>query len=527
MAVTSVIESMRTNLTNAYASIEAKGAQMPEDKNLENLAATIDSLSGEGGGSGNANINGLIEQYYVYAGDNINAGDFVRFIEGVASKTPGEKQNTATVTTCVDDGTLRDCYVRGLALDDKRVFITYTFYAGRYAEVITINEDGTITRGQSLQISTDERTIDVMIKLADNMVFSFFDYNVNGGQANVYRIDGTTIVRYLTSADLTGYNGNRTGLTQIDDTHIFCTYDGYNSNEIGTIAVIGENDITFTGDYSFTWNNMSYYRSRNYTLSDGKIFTIYGAGRGVIWEVTPTKVTVITNAISNLPASSDEEEMQEIIQVEPNKFLFIYRNSSNLCGKLVSIENNLAVVGNEIILATDEEGFSPFTTQQINNKQFLVSYATWLVTDEGLETEAWESILQGIVITLNDDYSVNNVTAPVRLISADFNPLWNICTSTASTMSIFPVGQENQNNYMVCFDVTDDQSDEIGHYMSLINVDTETNAITVSYTYDSANIVYETQVQKATSNPFDGVAKTAGTGGTPDAHQDQIEIYTL
>ena len=38
------------------------------------------------GVKGGLDINGIIESYYVYAGENISAGDFVEFVNGVAGK---------------------------------------------------------------------------------------------------------------------------------------------------------------------------------------------------------------------------------------------------------------------------------------------------------------------------------------------------------------------------------------------------------------------------------------------------------
>lgn len=56
MAVSEVIASMQENLANAYASAETKNATMPEQKNLANLSATIDSIT-TGGASGEQNFN--------------------------------------------------------------------------------------------------------------------------------------------------------------------------------------------------------------------------------------------------------------------------------------------------------------------------------------------------------------------------------------------------------------------------------------------------------------------------------------
>lgn len=46
-----ILQSIHTNLSNAYTSLENKGATLPEKKNFENLASSIDSIE-TGGGSG-------------------------------------------------------------------------------------------------------------------------------------------------------------------------------------------------------------------------------------------------------------------------------------------------------------------------------------------------------------------------------------------------------------------------------------------------------------------------------------------
>ena len=530
MAVTSVIESMRTNLTNAYARAQEKGAVIPEDKNLENLADAINTISGGGNNDSNANINGIIESYYVYAGDNISAGDFVKFIEGIGSMTAGEELNNEIETICIDDSTIQEYPIRGLAIDDSRVFITYTFNAGRYAEVITIGNDGTITRGQALKISTDKRSKDVMVKLTDNTIFSVYDYAVDGGQANLFRIDGTTIVRLMTSADDAYYCGDRTAVSKIDNNHVFYTYDGYSSKEFAVVAEIGETAITFSATHQFTtWNNMSYLESQNFTLADGKIFTIYASGRGVIWEVSPNKITMITDQITNLPKGEDykNQKKQIVTQLEPNKFLFI--TGAPLMGTVVTIENNQATVSEAITLIPEEEGSgSNYTIYRLADNKCVIGYVCETVENEGTDTEEYHKDVRGKIVTFNNDGTVNHISEAYSVLNSEFNADELIpCCSSDSTINMFKVGQENQNNFMIAFDVMDAEWNDAGHYASTFNVDIENDLITPTYKYSSSVINYETQVQKATATPFDGIAKTAGVGGDETAHQDQIEIYTL
>lgn len=51
MSIADTIASITTNLSDAYDTLESKGATMPTNKNLENLSITIDSISGGGGSS--------------------------------------------------------------------------------------------------------------------------------------------------------------------------------------------------------------------------------------------------------------------------------------------------------------------------------------------------------------------------------------------------------------------------------------------------------------------------------------------
>lgn len=48
MATSDIINSIKTNLTNAYTKLNDKGATIPTNKNIENLASTIETVTGGG-----------------------------------------------------------------------------------------------------------------------------------------------------------------------------------------------------------------------------------------------------------------------------------------------------------------------------------------------------------------------------------------------------------------------------------------------------------------------------------------------
>ena len=52
LSITSEIERIKTNIANAYTELENKGATIPTEKNSNNLASTITTVTGGGGSIG-------------------------------------------------------------------------------------------------------------------------------------------------------------------------------------------------------------------------------------------------------------------------------------------------------------------------------------------------------------------------------------------------------------------------------------------------------------------------------------------
>ena len=72
MSIASEITRINNNIANAYTSLNAKGATMPQDQNSANLADTIDSITTGGGGGGSTfpytndlnTVKGIIEETF-------------------------------------------------------------------------------------------------------------------------------------------------------------------------------------------------------------------------------------------------------------------------------------------------------------------------------------------------------------------------------------------------------------------------------------------------------------------------------
>lgn len=65
MTIVSEITKLQNNLSDSYTACQGKGATMPANQNFDNLADTIDSITGGGG-------NGILEQIMadIVAGNN-------------------------------------------------------------------------------------------------------------------------------------------------------------------------------------------------------------------------------------------------------------------------------------------------------------------------------------------------------------------------------------------------------------------------------------------------------------------------
>lgn len=81
MTIASEITKLQNNLQDSYTACRGKGATMPANQNFDNLADTIDSITGGGGG------NGILEQLVedIVAGNNpVDTTDLQQAEEDIA-----------------------------------------------------------------------------------------------------------------------------------------------------------------------------------------------------------------------------------------------------------------------------------------------------------------------------------------------------------------------------------------------------------------------------------------------------------
>ena len=129
------------------------------------------NILGQNNSSSNSNlkINGIIEEYTVASGGNVNAGDFVKFINNF-TVNEDTKLSTAAGTGGV---------ISAIQLTDNKVFIAHIDNYHLYGMIVTINKDNSITVGTDTKLSTAADTgIRIStVKITDNKIFIAHNYN--------------------------------------------------------------------------------------------------------------------------------------------------------------------------------------------------------------------------------------------------------------------------------------------------------------------------------------------------------------
>lgn len=103
---------LQTNNTNLQSLIDRVNA-------AKDIAASLPEAGSGGSSGGGLDINGIIEEYQVLAGENINAGDFVEFITNTYKALNSSSNSCNNGPSCI-------------LLENNKVFIAHTYGSSDY-----------------------------------------------------------------------------------------------------------------------------------------------------------------------------------------------------------------------------------------------------------------------------------------------------------------------------------------------------------------------------------------------------------
>lgn len=449
------------------------------------------------GGSSGLDINGLIEDYYVYAGESVNAGDFVEFINGIASQTKEISEDTSILA--ID---YYGCVLSAVKLSDNRVFIahgkTEALSSSSHLRGIVCAINGvTITYGADTLLTSSNTwnagfTIETVV-LENGNVFIAYDY---GSDHYVYgalcSVEGTTITRITQKKIGSKVNtSDEITITYLGDNRVFLL-----SSRKGSVCTIGDSSITAGTEVNIASNLGMTYANDSVLLPDGNVFCAYSKqGQslyGMVVKINGTTVSEGTNTEIHSAAANIARKMA-IVLLENNRVFIAYNstNSYSLLARVCSISGTAITPGTSVSLESGYAGYRISAVKLDNEKVFIAHSST-----NNFYLKARICTVTDLTITDGGSISIDDSTKNAGL---------TIGSALLENGTIFVAHSYGETSYL--------------HARVLgVNETTPTTNVAIS--------IYETQVRPATSLPCGGVAITNGEGGTETLHKDMVGVYT-
>ena len=335
------------------------------------------------------NLNGLTKQYYVYAGEHVEPGTFVDFIQGLSRR----KQYSETYTSIGTEVSTYTASFGAVQLDEERVFIIYYNYTTQllYGNIITI-KNSQIIPGTETALSTYAQLgfQSNIHLLSNNRVFVFCRMTGSGdsstGKGLVIKYEGTTILPYsITDIAPSAGMGVLTKSIAMDNDTFLCLHGSASSSTVsstlyGRIIAVGATTCTLGTDVQL--NTISYSGSDNYTnaVRIGNSQRVYvghcgGSSTGVYGQMlTVSSMTV--SAGTDTTIRSDRQyacQNLEMLSLDPYRILFLYRgtNTYYTVGTVVNLSSTTPSIGNETTITT-AGGISPIISANLIDKDLIL-----------------------------------------------------------------------------------------------------------------------------------------------------------
>ena len=457
-----------------------------------------------------ATIKGIIQDYYVYAGETVNVGDFVEFINGI-SKTEYAKSSAVSLGNEIVE--LSAC-----AIDNERVFIC-GYLNGEYeatALVATIS-GGNITYGTAVNFTSNTTTSLSACLVDTNAVIVTYVLN-NKAQVWLAKISGTTVIGRSATAIGTGESGHpddytqavtlKTGvallvwdrpygsstLTSYGLKACIVTVDmsGNGSYTVGTLANLeaGQHRYISLSAVSSTQALLSYSlsNSSNKTVGYSRMLSVSSSG------------TVSKSTAYAFNSSSEDTNFVANCLIDPTRALIVYQDGANSdkgAGAIAKISGNSISYGSEYI-------FNDYTIYSVN--VVAINDNRVLLTFCGKVSSSGTSAHYALIASVGSTGTG---------ISYGSKYLYNETVANS-----YPEGRDlclvDRNKVFIVHDTRDSTDDTVSRLFGISDKTISDNVPSYSY---------ETQV-RTTTGTISGVAQTAGTGGDETIHGDKISIIT-
>lgn len=452
----------------------------------------IAKLYSQSGGSG-LKINGIIQDYYAYAGENISAGDFVEFVNGVAGQT-----TETSVDTVIDNTTANTTEgLSAVSLDEETAFIAYSATGSRYLYGVVCKIEGAKVIAGKITLLNAVTNSGRMISAVALDSSRVFIAHSSGGMlvAAVCSIEGLEVI-YNTQVTLDSTSDASTAISasKLDDNKVFVahTYSG-KYYLYGIVCTINGIQIA-PGSNTAVVNSISEagIRVSTVTLNSSKVFMAHSYGAthflyGIVCTISGTAITKGTD--TKLEESSSAADRVSACTLDESKVFVAYYGGDYALNKIICTISNTTI--------------TPDTALSINTSEYCSNVISSMRLPDGNAV---------VFHSLGEDYKLG---ATVYNVEGEyvFQYILNSNPYTGSKISSVLLN----NDAFVA------HSNTSSYYLNAQLFGLEAGVPQTSMTVTQ----YETQVRKATTADVYGVAKTKGVGGDSTGHKDIVSIYTV
>ena len=330
-------------------------------------------------------LNDIIEEFkYVYKGQELKAGDLVKYINGISST------NTyGSITTELSSVNSSKPSLSAITLSDNKVFIafagsstTYTLYVC----ICTIDKT-TIVKGTSVSLGAYRGNNLSLVALDEDRVFVTFTHTDSHTvlYGNVCTISGTTIAKGTdTKLISTTYGGDVMSSVLLNSGKIFVArsfvYTSSNFYLYGNVCTISGTTITPSTDVAISTTSHSGHAISAVLLPSGNVFIAHSSSSsrylyGTVCSVSGTTITKGTNTalVSSNYAGS---YITACLTEEGNVFIaHSYSNTYYLYSIICSVSGTTITKGTDTSIVTADNNTSICSIARLVDGGIVIIFA--------------------------------------------------------------------------------------------------------------------------------------------------------
>lgn len=462
----------------------------------------IGALNYQGVKSG-LKLNDVIEEFkYVYQGQQIKAGDFVEYVNGIA----GEVNCGTSEDTALSTSDYAGSGISAVALDDNRVFVAHNYSSSYHLYGMIVTIDGaTITKGTDTALSTFGYTGETIsaVLLPSGNVFIAHRYSSSSYlYGMVVTIDGTAITAGAdTQLGTNSYRGLAISSCLMPNGNVFIAYEGTaNGYLYGMVCSILGTGVS-KGTETLIANKYKYEGSKISVclLPNGNVFIAHSEGSSYNLNAIVCTIdgTVITAGTDTQLETTTYASFQVYARALENGNVFIVHSKTSdyyLYVMVVTINGTAITAGTDTQLGTSTcSGGTMSVVALDENKAFIAHQYGNLAS--GAHLYGMICTISETVVTVGTDTALNTNAYTGYRISPLLLP----------NGIIFAAHSYSSSYYL---------------YAQIWGIDEANNIPTNEISIPE----YEQQVKLATEPPFDGIALSNGVGGTATAHNEAVRI---